>query len=97
MNATTTQGSTAVPPSTASSASAATPRSPGVTRTDLDGGQHIDVTAVGRLLDGRWAELRRASRDLALDPELQRDNTLGMAEHRERVLSQLHLLVTKGD
>ena len=97
MNATTTHGSTAVPPGTASSASAATPPSPGITRTDLDGGQHIDVTAVGRLLDGRWAEHRRASRDLALDPELQRDNTLGMVEHRERVLAQLHLLVAKGD
>ncbi|HLV03336.1 acyl-CoA dehydrogenase [uncultured Georgenia sp.] len=55
------------------------------------------TAAVGDLLDGRWRERRRAARDLALDPDFQRLPDQTVAEHRERVLRQLHLLVERGD
>lgn len=56
----------------------------------------IDVAALGELLMGRWADVRRASRARASRPEFQRIPGQPMAEHRERVLSQLHLLVEEG-
>src|SRR5690606_764565 len=63
-----------------------------------DGGaDSFDVGPVGDLLDGRWRELRRAARDLALDPDFQRIPDQTVAEHRERVLTQLHLLAERGD
>jgi len=57
----------------------------------------IDVQAVADLIDGRWRERRRASRDLALDPAFHRVPDQTVAEHRARVLEQLHLLVERGD
>ncbi|MFC4556313.1 acyl-CoA dehydrogenase [Georgenia faecalis] len=60
-------------------------------------GARVDVTALGRLLDGRWGDQRRRARDLALDPDLQHVEDLSRTEHRERVLRQLHLLVERGD
>lgn len=74
--------------------SAPTPPSPGVPRPQAD---RLDVTALGRLLDGRWWELRRRARDLALRPELQKIEGLPTAEHRERVLGQLRELVESGE
>lgn len=56
----------------------------------------IDVAALGDLLMGRWADIRRASRARAAKPEYQRIPGQSMAEHRERVLTQLHLLVKDG-
>ena len=53
----------------------------------------IDVQRVNDLLMGTWAETRRHSRELIKDSAFWRDDSLGMEEHRERVLSQLHLLV----
>ncbi len=56
----------------------------------------VDVAALGDLLMGRWADIRRASRARAAKPEFQRIPGQSMAEHRERVLTQLHLLVEEG-
>jgi len=56
----------------------------------------IDVAALGQQLMGRWADSRRASRELMRREEFHRIPTLAMDEHRERVLGQLKLLVKKG-
>jgi len=53
----------------------------------------VDVAALGQHLMGRWADARRKSREVAARPEMKRLEGLSMAEHRERVLGQLHLLV----
>ena len=53
----------------------------------------IDVDAVGDLLLGTWADTRREAREMIKDPAFWRDDSLGKDEHRERVLSQMHLLV----
>jgi acyl-CoA oxidase len=53
----------------------------------------VDVAALGQQLLGRWADIRRTARALAARPEIQRISGQSMAEHRERVLTQLHLLV----
>ncbi|RLP68963.1 acyl-CoA dehydrogenase [Mycetocola reblochoni] len=56
----------------------------------------IDTEELGRLLLGSWPEQRLSSRRLAGTEAMQRIEGLGMDEHRERVLSQLHLLVEDG-
>ncbi|GLU88867.1 acyl-CoA dehydrogenase [Agromyces sp. NBRC 114283] len=56
----------------------------------------VDVAALGRQLLGTWADIRLASRERAAMPELQRIEGQTMAEHRERVLGQLKLLVEQG-
>src|SRR5690606_8246539 len=53
----------------------------------------IDVERVNDLLLGTWADTRREAREMIKDPAFWRKDELGMDEHRERVLSQLHLLV----
>lgn len=53
----------------------------------------IDVESVNDLLLGTWADTRRIAREMIKDSAFWRDDSLGKAEHRERVLSQLHLLV----
>jgi len=59
-------------------------------------GSKVDVAALGRQLLGTWADIRLASRERAAMPELQRIEGQTMAEHRERVLGQLKLLVEQG-
>ncbi|MBS1699135.1 MAG: acyl-CoA dehydrogenase family protein [Actinobacteria bacterium] len=61
--------------------------------TQDDSATHIDVDAVGELLLGTWADTRREARAMIKDPAFWRDDSLGKDEHRERVLSQMHLLV----
>lgn len=53
----------------------------------------LDSAALQQALLGRWADSRRATRELMKDPALHRDPLLGMDEHRQRVLEQLSLLV----
>ncbi|MCR2764899.1 acyl-CoA dehydrogenase family protein [Microbacterium sp. zg.B48] len=53
----------------------------------------IDVAQVTDMLLGTWAETRREAREMIKDPAFWRVDGLTMAEHRERVLSQMHLLV----
>jgi acyl-CoA oxidase len=59
-------------------------------------GTGVDVTALGEILLGRWADARRHSRRLVARPEFQRIEGLSMVDHRARVLAQLGLLVEDG-
>ncbi len=56
----------------------------------------VDVAALGRQLLGTWADIRIAARERAAHPDLQRIEGQTMAEHRERVLKQLKILVDQG-
>ncbi|NLT26666.1 MAG: acyl-CoA dehydrogenase [Microbacteriaceae bacterium] len=56
----------------------------------------IDQEAVRTAIFGTWPEERARSRAIAADPEFQRDDSLAMPEHRERVLGQLFKLAEKG-
>lgn len=56
----------------------------------------IDIAEVTDLLLGTWADTRREAREMIKDPAFWRVEGMPMAEHRERVLSQLHLLVQHG-
>ncbi len=57
---------------------------------------HIDVAALGQTLMGRWADVRRASRELAGREEFQRIPGQPMAEHRTRAFGQLQRLAELG-
>ncbi|MGB3373661.1 MAG: acyl-CoA dehydrogenase [Microbacterium sp.] len=59
-------------------------------------GGSIDVARVTELLMGTWADTRRESRELIKDSAFWRDDSLGKDAHRERVFTQLHLLVENG-
>ncbi|OLT04115.1 hypothetical protein BJF77_04555 [Kocuria sp. CNJ-770] len=56
----------------------------------------VDVAALGEVLLGRWAGIRRQTRRMLLDERLHQQENLTYQEHRERVLGQLHLLVEQG-
>lgn len=56
----------------------------------------IDIAAVTDLLLGTWAETRREAREMIKDPAFWRIDGQPMPEHRERTLTQLHLLVEHG-
>src|SRR5690349_19400593 len=56
----------------------------------------IDAAAVTDLLLGTWGDTRREAREMIKDPAFWHVNGMPMPEHRERVLSQLHLLVENG-
>src|SRR5687768_9532163 len=56
----------------------------------------IDVAAVTNLPLGTWGETRREAREMIKDPAFWRIDGQTMADHRERTLSQLHLLVEHG-
>ncbi|MGT2460613.1 acyl-CoA dehydrogenase family protein [Sinomonas atrocyanea] len=60
---------------------------------DLEQSPQIDVAALGELLLGTWADVRRQARELAARPELHKLEGLTYTEHRERVLGQLKYLV----
>ena len=64
----------------------------GSTDTDV----RIDVDLLAELLLGRWAEDRRISRRLSLDPAMHKIEGLPVPEHRARTLDQLRLLVEAG-
>ncbi|MFG6503466.1 acyl-CoA dehydrogenase [Microbacterium sp. P05] len=53
----------------------------------------MDVDAVTDLLLGSWGHVRRQAREMIKDPAFWRIDGQSVAEHRERVLAQLHLLV----
>ncbi|MCX2746791.1 acyl-CoA dehydrogenase family protein [Arthrobacter sp. MI7-26] len=53
----------------------------------------MDVAALGELLLGKWAHIRRTARDLAGRPEVHKIEGLTHTEHRERVFGQLKYLV----
>ncbi|MGW9412600.1 acyl-CoA dehydrogenase family protein [Arthrobacter cupressi] len=53
----------------------------------------VDVAALGELLLGRWADVRRQARELAGRPEVHKIEGLTHTEHRKRVFGQLGYLV----
>ncbi|HEU4465316.1 MAG TPA: acyl-CoA dehydrogenase, partial [Agromyces sp.] len=80
-------------PGTTASASEATPAN---TPIDAAAAPVVDVAALGRQLLGTGPDARIAARERAADPAFQRIEGQSMAEHRERVLGQLKLLVESG-
>ncbi|WP_396656098.1 acyl-CoA dehydrogenase [Microbacterium sp.] len=56
----------------------------------------IDLALVADRLLGTWADTRREARELIKDPVFHKVEGMPMAEHRERALSQLHLLAQQG-
>ncbi|MEN2738524.1 acyl-CoA dehydrogenase [Microbacterium sp. X-17] len=67
-----------------------------VPSTAVGTGPRIDVPRVTDALLGTWADTRRQSRALIKDPAFWRIEGLSLAEQRERVLTQLHLLAKNG-
>ncbi|MFB7249077.1 acyl-CoA dehydrogenase [Microbacterium sp. NPDC056234] len=61
--------------------------------SDASNAPRIDIDRVNDLLLGTWADTRREAREMIKDSAFWRKDDLGKDEHRERVLSQLHLLV----
>ncbi|MCC2336638.1 acyl-CoA dehydrogenase family protein [Cellulomonas wangsupingiae] len=57
----------------------------------------VDVAALENLLLGQYAQLRREARAIATDPDFQKIEGLPLAEHRERVLTQLRRLEAEHD
>ncbi|QEO15025.1 acyl-CoA dehydrogenase [Agromyces intestinalis] len=74
------------------------PTAPKPARPDSEASDRpkVDVEALGRQLLGTWADIRLEARERAAQPEFQRIEGQSMAEHRERVLAQLQLLVDTG-
>ena len=56
----------------------------------------VDVASLNNQLMGTWGDIRRAAREFVKDPALHRIDGLTLAQQRERVLSQLHILVDHG-
>ena len=56
----------------------------------------IDVERLNSLLMGTWGDIRREAREFVKDPALHRRDGLSLEDQRERVLTQLHLLVEHG-
>ncbi|MEA9986400.1 MULTISPECIES: acyl-CoA dehydrogenase [Subtercola] len=56
----------------------------------------VDVEWLGRYLLGTWADARLQARATTARPELQRIEGQTLADHRQRVFEQLHLLVEEG-
>lgn len=81
---------------TSSSASKNTSRNDTGANTSKHTDIRIDVDVVETLLLGRWAEDRRISRRLVLDPALHKTEGLGTIEHRARAFEQLQILVDAG-
>ncbi|GAA1789033.1 acyl-CoA dehydrogenase [Agromyces lapidis] len=77
-------------------AAAPTPQAPAKTAGAEASAPRIDVASLGRQLLGTWPDIRMAARERAAMPELQRIEGQPMAEHRERVLGQLKILVEQG-
>lgn len=63
---------------------------------DQPASPRVDVEQLGRQLLGTWPDIRIAARERAAHPDLQSIEGLPMAEHRERVLGQLKILVDHG-
>lgn len=56
----------------------------------------VDVAALGEQLLGKWAHIRRHSRELSGRPELHKTEGLTHTEHRKRTFGQLKYLVENG-
>ncbi|GAB3246613.1 acyl-CoA dehydrogenase family protein [Arthrobacter pigmenti] len=60
---------------------------------DDDSHPAVDVAALGEALLGRWADIRRTARELVGRDDIHRIEGQSVADHRKRVLGQLHYLV----
>jgi acyl-CoA oxidase len=60
------------------------------------GGAGFDPTRLGRVLDGRYAELRRQIREVMSRPEFSPPIAIASAEYRELVLEWARRLATEG-
>jgi len=56
----------------------------------------VDVAELGAMVLGRWAEIRTRARTLCENPAMWKIEGQPIAEHRQRVLDQLSLLVDAG-
>ncbi|MBO9577722.1 MAG: acyl-CoA dehydrogenase family protein [Microbacteriaceae bacterium] len=56
----------------------------------------VDVAALGALLLGRWADVRREARRISVDPVIRRVPGENVREHRDRTVKALHRLVELG-
>lgn len=61
----------------------------------LPGTAQLDVDLVARALKGRWIRARDTARERAARPELARPLDMPVAEHRDRVLEQMHMLAAE--
>ena len=68
-------------------------RPAGRTKQPADGQPAVDVAALGEQLLGKWAHIRRHSRELSGRPELHKTEGLTHTEHRKRTFGQLKYLV----
>jgi acyl-CoA oxidase len=80
----------------ASPAPATTTTNAPAATTGPAGSPTVDVAALGELLLGRWAGVRRQARELAGRPELHKSEGLTHTAHRQRVFEQLKILVDHG-
>lgn len=56
----------------------------------------VNVGALNEILMGSWPEIRREAREFVKNPALHRLDGLSLEEQRDRVFTQLHLLVEHG-
>ncbi|MEO7349541.1 MAG: acyl-CoA dehydrogenase family protein, partial [Terrimesophilobacter sp.] len=56
----------------------------------------VNMMALNDILMGTWSEVRREAREFVKNPDLHRVDGLTLEQQRERVLTQLHLLVKHG-
>ncbi|MDR6505558.1 acyl-CoA dehydrogenase [Arthrobacter oryzae] len=68
-------------------------RPAGRTKQPADGSPAVDVAALGEQLLGKWAHIRRHSRELSGRPALHKTEGLTHTEHRQRTFGQLKYLV----
>lgn len=61
----------------------------------LPGTARLDVDLVARALKGHWSQARDTARERAARPELARPLDMPVAEHRDRVLEQMHMLAAE--
>ncbi|TGO05578.1 acyl-CoA dehydrogenase family protein [Serinibacter arcticus] len=61
------------------------------------GTRPLAVAQIADLLDGRWADRRRHTRELCTDPDLVNVPGWSMADHREHVLAGLQKLADAGE
>ncbi|MDV8148230.1 acyl-CoA dehydrogenase [Arthrobacter sp. B10-11] len=77
-------------------ASQAGRRPAGRTNHPVSASPAVDVAALGEQLLGKWAHIRRHSRELSGRPELHKTEGLTHTEHRKRTFGQLKYLVENG-
>ncbi|MGO1950917.1 MAG: acyl-CoA dehydrogenase family protein, partial [Mycobacteriaceae bacterium] len=70
---------------------------PATLRTQADQAVRDAVTAeLQSVLDGKWADVKDATRAMIAEKGLAPDDTLGLDEARERTLSQMHDILATG-